>query len=363
MLTAPGCSQSAAQARALSAGQTSFNVPNGKPFGLVVSPDGKFVFAATATTLEVFGTSAPGLTLTHMFSFLIATASAPATTMTITHSGQDLLVAAGNGIDVLSVETAETGTGTLLLGTLTVPGVTGTGRAINVAVTPNDQYAFVTLQFRAQLAVFNLGNAVNNGAFNSTSFQGSVSLASPVGMAISPDGKWLYATSFAAGNAQGKLAVLNVAQLEADPAKATIKQVDAGCSPARIVVSPDNKTVWVTARDSDFLLGFSAPLLGSDPSRALIAKVQVGQSPIGLVLVNGGTEMIVADNDINHTGANNLAVVNVTKALANKPGALIGYLPTGLSPHEVWLAPGGQFVVISDNGSAQLQVVNVSKLP
>jgi DNA-binding beta-propeller fold protein YncE len=361
VLTAPGCSLNAAQARALPGAQTSFPVTNGKPFGVVVSPDGKFVFAATATTLEVFGTSAPGLTLTHLFSFQIP---GPATGMTITHNGQDLLVAAGNGIEVLSVETAETDSGTLVLGTLTVPGVTGFGRAINVAVTPNDQYAFVTLQFRAQLAVFNLGNAITNGAFNSTSFQGSVPLADPVGMAMSPDGKWLYATSFAAqGNAQGKLSVLNVAQLEADPAHATIKQAPAGCGPARIAVSPDNKTVWVTARDSNFLLGFSAALLRSDPSHALVAKVQVGKSPIGLILVNGATRMIVADNDLQGSGANNLAIVNVTQALANKPGALIGYLPTGLSPHEIALVPGGQFVVISDNGSAQLQVVNVSKLP
>jgi len=52
--------------------------------------------------------------------------------------------------------------------------------------------------------------------------------------------------------------------------------VAAGCQPVRVAVSPDGRTVWVTALQSDALLGFSAAGLLGDPSRALQAVVRVG---------------------------------------------------------------------------------------
>jgi DNA-binding beta-propeller fold protein YncE len=369
-LALPGCTTRTAPGRTLSVANQLVTIdPSGdNPFGLQVSRDGKFVFAVTPTTVQVLA-KGPGLALTPKYTYTIATAAMPANGATMTSDGKYLLVAAGAGIDVLSVADGEAGASSMNVGTLLVPNAPGNSGAVEVAVSPGNQFAFVTLKSRNVLAVFNLGRAIATGTFLSSTYVGSVQLgASPVGMALSPNGHWMYVTSYhngdATGTGEGLLNVLNVAKAETDPAASVVAQVDAGCQPARVIVSPDGMTVWVTARGSNAVLGFSAALAAAGSRRALIAKVQVGQTPIGLALVDGGSRLVVADADVRNTSsaAHNLAVVNVAAALARGP-ALLGYIPSGALPREFATVPGGRYLLVSDNGSAQVQVVDVSKLP
>ncbi len=187
-------------------------------------------------------------------------------------------------------------------------------------------------------------------------------------MAVSPDGRWLYVTSIArthaSGASEGLLSVLSLAKLETTPASALVSQVTAGCSPVRVIVSADGTMVWVTARQSDELLGFSAARLRSEPKKALTAAVPVGHTPTGEVLVAGGTRLIVADTGLTSgpAAAHNLAVVNVAAALAGKR-ALIGYIAGGLMPRDFALQAGGQYLYVSDAGAAQIQVINLRGLP
>jgi DNA-binding beta-propeller fold protein YncE len=121
--------------------------------------------------------------------------------------------------------------------------------------------------------------------------------------------------------------------------------------------------VWVTAQASNELLGFSAAKLRTDPEHALAAQVRVGQTPTGVILVDGGRKIVVADTNLNGLpSSDNLAVVDVATAIARKP-ALIGYIPSGRSPLHFALSAFGQYLYVSDSGAAQIQVVNVSTLP
>ena len=79
-------------------------------------------------------------------------------------------------------------------------------------------------------------------------------------------------------------------------------------------------------------------------------------------MTRNGSRMVVADTDVNKTSAQNLAVLNVANALAGK-SALLGYFPTGQMPREFGNVPGGRYLLVSDTGSAQVQIVDVSKLP
>jgi len=367
-LAAPGCTTKTATASSLSSVAGSrVPVPGGSPFGIVASRDGKFVFAVTNTSVRVFSTSSAGA-LTYRWQYTIANAPLVATAATLTTNGKYMLVAAGNGIVALSVAEGESGASGMQVGAMTVPNITGYGRAISVAVSPDDKYAFVTLQYDKVMAVFNLNGAANSGNFSGASYVGSVRLgAQPVGITPSPDGKYLYVTSFQGGPAgQGLLNVLSVPKAETSPASSVIAQVSAGCNPARIAVSSDSSTVWVTTRQSNTLLAFSAAKLASSStaSKAIIAEVPVGQTPIGLALVQGGSRIVVADTDLNAVGPSNdnLAVLSTANALAGK-SAVLGYIPSGLLPHEMTVSPNGQFLYVTDAGSAQIQVVDLSKLP
>jgi DNA-binding beta-propeller fold protein YncE len=368
-LSVPGPSSVAAVGTTLALSAKLAPVESGNPFGVVVAPDGKAIFAASPTSLAVL-VRGPGLTVTRQYAYQFAFATMPAKGMAMTSDGKYLLIAFGNGVQVLSVADAEEGLSDANVGTLTVPGVTGYIGAVEVALSPGNKFAFVTMQYKAEIAVFNLHKALTTGVFDSSDYVGTVPVGvQPVGMAVSPDGQWLYATSIAAGPGhgprQGLVSVINIATAEHNPGpSAVVANALAGASPVRVVVSPDGNTVWVTARQSNYLLGFSAALLRSHSKHALIAKVQVGQTPIGEILVDNGTKMIVADTDTFNTSpsAHNLAVVDLTKALARKP-ALVGYIQGGGSqPREFALTPDGRFLIVSDNGSAQVQIINLSKL-
>ncbi len=361
-LTVPTCSGNTASASHLAVRHKSVSLNSGNPFGVLLSEDGKAAFAATPTSLEVLGVG-PGLTLTPRMTYPIATKPFVAKGITMTADGKHLLVAAGNGIDVLSEPQAEAGASGAIEGTMSVPGLSGYGGAVEVAVSPDGKFAFLTLQFANKLAVFNLEQAFA-GNFGSA-FVGTVPLSpQPVGMAVSPDKQVLYVASFgwqqnqSAG--QGVVSVLSIPKLEARQfSSARIGHVTAGCSAARVVTSADGKTVWVTARESNYLLGFSASAMLSDPAHALVAKVQVGQNPIGEILVDHGARMVVADTDTHNLGQNSLAVVNVAAALNRQP-ALAGFIKTGQQPRE--FASSGRMLYVSDNGSAQIQVIDLSSL-
>ena len=88
-----------------------------------------------------------------------------------------------------------------------------------------------------------------------------------------------------------------------------------------MITSADGGVVWVTARGSDRLLGFSASRLRTDSARSLIASAEVGEAQVGLALVDGGTRIVVADsNRFSAAGAtSSLAVVDVPAALQGQP--------------------------------------------
>jgi DNA-binding beta-propeller fold protein YncE len=253
-----------------------------------------------------------------------------------------------------------------LVGALAAPAGAQTLGAIEVAVSPAGDFAFVSMEDGSSIAVFSLHRAFTAG-FGAADYVGSIPVQpGPVGLAFSPDGRWLYATSeVTAGAGQvGTLAVISVPKAEADPPASVVSSVPAGCNPVRVISSADGAVVWVTARASDALLAFSAARLRTDPAHALLADIGVGELPVGLALVRGGTRIVVADsNRFTVAGASaGLAVVDVPDALAGRP-ALLGYLPAGGFPREMAVERGGQTLLVTNFASSQLESVDVADLP
>jgi DNA-binding beta-propeller fold protein YncE len=272
----------------------------GSPFGVAVAPGGRWAFVAVSGGVEVLragGALAPTVART------ISVAGSPLG-VTITPDGQYLLAADDSGAVVISVTRAERGTPGAVLGTLRAPGGAQDDSAIEVAVSPDGQFAFVTIEYADKAVVFNLGKALRTG-FGMAAYVGSVPLGqAAVGMAVSPDGQWLYATSEVAGQSQrgpaklpaagqhGTLTVIGLRRAETDPASSVVATVDGA-------------EIWVTARASDDLLCLSAARLVADPARALVAIVRVGEAPVGLAAVHGGSLIVVADS--NRFGASGAA--------------------------------------------------------
>ena len=367
MAGAPGCSTATAAGRALHDVPAAMASVPGAPFGVTVTRDGRWAFVALTqvASVGVFRIAGPGVP---SLTGLVNIRQEPVGEA-LTPDGRHLLVADdATGADVISVRRAESGAGGALLGTL---GAGSAGGAIEVAVSPDGRSAFVSLEDNASIAVYNLGRALSDG-FRGPDLVGMIPAGiAPVGMAVSPDGRWLYATSEleagAAGDGQGgrgTLTVIDLQRAETDPAHSVVSTVVAGCSPVRVITSADGAVVWVTARGSDRLLGFSAARLRADPAHSLVASVAVGEAPVGLALVGGGKQIVVADsNRFSASGAaSSLAVVGVAAALAGRP-ALAGYLTAGGFPREMALEPGGRTLLVANFSSRQLEAVDVADLP
>lgn len=85
-------------------------------------------------------------------------------------------------------------------------------------------------------------------------------------------------------------------------------------------MSGNGDDVWVTDRESNALVAFSAAKLLTKPEHSLIARVNVGQNPIGETFIRGGTQIMVANANLsNYPGAYTLTLVSAQGALQGVP--------------------------------------------
>jgi DNA-binding beta-propeller fold protein YncE/tRNA A-37 threonylcarbamoyl transferase component Bud32 len=358
-LALPPCTTQTARTGGLTSVRTSMVTVGGHPFDTVAAPGGFAFVSLGGNGLAVMKTS--GFTPTLVQTVPVNNGQG----MALTHNQKYLLVTSATGLTVFRVSDLESGL-TSPLGTLISPGA---HHPVEVAVSPNDKFAFVSIQGSNKVAVFNLASALATG-FSSSGLVGDVSMngKDPVGIAASPDGTYVYVASGlnspASDSAGGTLTVLDMHTAETHPSSSVLKVVQAGCGPARIITSADGSDVWVTAGGANALEGFSADKLISDPAHALIASVAVGQTPLGLVMVANGNRIVVANSNRDKIGGSlpSLAVIDVGKALARKP-ALLGLVTAGQTPRQFGLEPNGKTLLVTNTGSGQVEAVNVRQLP
>ena len=87
-----------------------------------------------------------------------------------------------------------------------------------------------------------------------------------------------------------------------------------------MIITPDGKTAWVTARESDALLGFDTAKMLSDPEHALIARVDICSNPIGESFAANHTRVVAACSDLdqNKNGKPGVAIVDTQAALPGR---------------------------------------------
>jgi DNA-binding beta-propeller fold protein YncE len=368
-----GCSTATAGAPRLSGVGTHFAFNLLTPFGVAFSSDGSRAFVAVLTNqgvrqpsfgsghadgaIDEFDVNPTGL----VSERLGIVGSQEPLGLSLTPNGRYLVAAEGSGARVLSIariEDTKDPPSKWAIGTFSSHGQ----GAIETAVSADGRFVFVSLEDSNELAVFNLGRAERRG-FGRSDLVGYVPMGrAPVGMAISANGRDLFATSEAHSptSTEGTLTTIDLRQAEKDPSRSVVSTVWAGCNPVRVVAS--SSSVFVTARASDDLLEFAVSGLVSNPSAALQSRAQVGEAPVGLALVNSGQLVVVADSNRFAQGgvSSNLAVVSV-----HPNGGLqsIGYLPTGGFPRDMVVSPNGKELLVSGYDSGSVEEVNLGTLP
>jgi DNA-binding beta-propeller fold protein YncE len=316
-----------ATARPLSCVHPRWTAIEGKPFDAAVAGD--FGFVSYGNGLAVMNTAKSPPQTVHQIPLASAQGEA------LTPGKKYLLVTGGRGAAVFKVSDLIRGK-THPLKLLNSPG----GRhAVEVAVTPDGRFAFVTLQHSNQVAVFDLSRALASRAYESTPVRKVDVGPNPIGIAAAPGGSYLYVATGLGDSCKpsgkGSLVVLDAARAEGRAPGPPVKdKVGTGSGLARVIISHDGKDVWATAGCGNTLQAYSAAQLIHDPQNAQIAQVDVGQAPLGLVMVDQGKQIVLADSDRYHTGAqSDLALIDVSKARAHKP-AILGTIKSGNVPRQ-----------------------------
>lgn len=284
----------------------------GHPFGVAVSSDGCWMFASltdgkrhgSLAVLHAVG----GVFVLERVVELAHAGMGDA----LTHDGTLLAVAEGADVEMFDVAGLEQAGGKALLGRLRDGRNT---EAVYAVSSRGDRLLFVSEEMKARLAVYDLVKWRAHD-FRGTPLVGYVptSLA-PVGLALSPNGQWLYSTSEVARadadsarsckpetrsermHPQGYLLRIDVAKAAIDPSASVAGGVQAGCNPVRVAVSPNGTYLWVTARDDGSVLRVNADDLVSGNRRATVASFRVGTSPIGVAVRPDGHQVWVALSD------------------------------------------------------------------
>jgi hypothetical protein len=270
----------------------------GSPFRALPLTSGNVLISVTAATsgMLVFGPAAGGGLQLSCFNYLrpaFVQDGAADFGMNLLPNGLGLAATLGvDGAIFYNLSTMQTCNSTGLQ--VSQGPVSADEGSFDVVVTPDGKYAFIANEYgvasgstaEGNIGVVALQYDASGIVTTGTTLVGQISTGGQTiaGVAISPDGSRLYATSEVEGTvttaaggsnpiltrtgcyqqagggtqANGLLTVIDVAKAEANPSSAAIiATVNAGCSPVRAVETADGSTLWVSARGDNRVLAFS----------------------------------------------------------------------------------------------------------
>ncbi len=330
----------------------------GAPFAAQPTADGCWIFVSLSNPggISVFQNIDGGFRL-------VRTLRLPTNAMglALAHSGQTLVAATEDSATIIDVAGLERGEARPVLGR-----VKEADGAIDVAITPNDGLLFVSDETANLITVTDL-HAVLDGGFHPQDPIGRIGLTTPVGMAVSPDGSYLYATGEASPGRfkfpercgargfrpEGQLLVVDIRKVaQRDFAEAAAQAAAAGCNPVRVALSAGR--VWVTARGENALLGFNLSPQGLLPPHQERWRIPVGQAPVGLAMDPDGGGAWVSDSNrfaLGQTGT--VEHVSFGAAPVRK------IFQSGRFPRDLRLLPDGRTVIVALARSHQIQLLSM----
>lgn len=360
----------------------------GHPFSTVSSPDGCWLFVSLTTSnpksedgVALLRRSRGKVELVRVFSV-----EGEPTGMTLTHDGKLLVVA--NGEYVVFMDAAA-----MIAGSASNPMLgylrdgEGYAGSVYVNTTSDDRLLFVSDEAEQAVSVIDLAKARAEG-FKESAIIGRVPTGrAPIALTFSPDGRRLYTTSQIAPEdykwpieckqegadpatatprfPQGAIIVVDVERARTDPANSVVAKVPAGCSPVRLAMTPGGERVFVTARNSNALLGFDTSKFADDPAHALVGSVPVGTSPVGAAVVNGGKLVFVTNSNRfskERNARQTLTVIDASK-VGEGASAILGSVPAGSFPREFGVSPDGRTLFVANYNSNELEVIDLARLP
>ncbi len=326
----------------------------GFPFGVGISSNGKWAFAASGHDLKAFEVGSDQL-----IPFRSIPLGETGAGIALSPNNQFIVIANGSsGGSLVSVRDATSSNSEQTPLSIAAPAGLG---AIEAAVSPDSHYVFVTLEGSSAVAVFHVNVDARGDA--STTFLQTIHVASgPVGITMSPSGRWAYVVSEVGGGPEGRLTVINARGAESGGSSPVVRSVRVGCSPVRVITSNNGVLVWVADRGSNSVDAYLTRSLLSGGEPKPVIRVHVGPAPVGLAIV--GNRNVLAVVNSNRFGGSDGDIELVTFSLKPYPRAAPeGVIPAHYFPREIVSSPDGSLLLVANYGAGQLQLISIGPKP
>ena len=362
----------------------------GSPFTALPSADGCRIFVSLSSGTSGSGLAAgggPGVAVLSRRDGVvtierIVPLRGEPSGMALTHDGKLLIVPNGAGVAFLDVRRLEVGAPNAVLGywgdDRDAPG------HIYATVTADDRYLFVSNEAAGTISVIDLA-AASRAHFSRDRVIRRIGIGSaPVGLALSADERYLFATvqeiknfgwplrcrpeadpNAAPDHAEGALVVIDAQRMISDPSRSVLKWVSAGCNPVRVVTSIEKGLVYVSARGSHALLAFAEAQLTKPGYDAMAAQVPVGTAPIGIAVIDGGRKVVVTNSDRFGNGATNMQSLFVIDFAGADTGAahIVGVLPAKGFPREIRTTADSRTLLVTNFSAGTLEIIDLTRTP
>jgi DNA-binding beta-propeller fold protein YncE len=208
----------------------------------------------------------------------------------------------------------------------------------------------------------------------------------PVGLALSRDGRSLYVTNAVAVDPahpqfhpvkcsysadprelgvvrdEGTLEILDPAALLAGR-RAEVSRVRAACAPVRVALDERDGIVWMTARESDLLIGYRTSDLQKHASSTVPILIKTGKSPVGLA-VSTARGLLVLGNSARFEKQQRQQSIAMyaLRALLGKTAPAANVENVGAFPRDIAVDGSGSTVYVANFGSSSVTIIPVQAL-
>lgn len=164
---------------------------------------------------------------------------------------------------------------------------------------------------------------------------------------------------------EGAVIVADLALAETHPEKSVRSVIPAGCSPVRMAISPAGDFIYVTARNSNTMFAFRTDKLVTDASHSAAGSVPVGSAPVPVTVADSGAKILVGNSNrfAGRPGQDqDITVIDAARVSEGK-AAVIGRIPAGAFPREFATSADGRTVALSNFASESVEIIDVGRLP
>ncbi|HET6276704.1 MAG TPA: hypothetical protein VFE16_12310 [Candidatus Cybelea sp.] len=250
---------------------------------------------------------------------------------------------------------------------------------VNVNVSPDDRFAFVSDEQNLTITVIDLSKARGN-RFSRDAIVGQIPVANaPIALTFSRDGRYLFTTSEIARraygwpkicrpegapqtdpptNPAGAIITIDVQKAESDPEHSIVSEEPADCSPVRMSMSPDGATLWVSNRASNTVTEFTTEALIARSEHARIATIAVGSNPVPILASRDGRYVLVGETNRFGPGGTGAGVIAVIDATSKK---VVGSIPVGTFPREFSYGVGAT-IFLANYRSNSLTIFDAARI-